>query len=1036
MSDDAIRVPDVSPENVAVMIYQPASKKVVESGVEKWIKIPGAYSKHTSVLQGTWEDFVEGLRKPLVVNEKFEAPAMSPGILVDGSARRANMNVRFVGGMLCMDLDSVEDMEQVARRLIEHDLEAVMYSTASHLLPGKGPRYRLIVRLSRHVSASEWLRFVKPALLYVTGDAEGRIQADRSCIDPSRVFFLPSVLKGREATFEFVHRPGRALDPDEVYDAVGSVPTLAATGREDHDRLSTLATTRAMLTPSSRKFDRSSIEALAKNKKAGLPTDQRKALAAAAKGERMVVVKGEMRPDVIRQGASAGGVLCDADIDPFFTALMFRVAVHYRNADPVQVEQAFAQSFGIVRDDDAQAGNVTYEPSALRSKFESGVRKADEKSIEDAKTYGLPTPEEFKAAQGIEDEGDIGAAKVSVYLGQRCFYVARSGDDGELQLRPISNFSIEPTMRLRSEGAGAMNVRDTVYRCTIYRAIDPTKPYRDVAIDLESLTSKAAINKAVASIEGVSFAGTDDQALALKTTLYDYIKRNDVPTRTMTHRIGTHPDKTVVAPGVTFAWGGGYEVKHVEGDAKVFHKPTANLKADGDSAVNEEIASELSKRSTDVDIEAIRAFTRHVVNLNEPEVAHTLAAWFAVIPVKPILHELKIRTPYVMVVGSKGSGKTSIVELWLDALGGVKHAVNNMPFHSIARAAAGVTSLPVVFDEFRDTGERGKAEARIAMLRDMLRNNFDGTIVTRSNMATIHLEAPVIVIGEQRVFGTDAALDSATSERVICVRPESNTLDPSKSPNANLYKQAHSEISRMSPGIQDSGMWALFQSFVIGRWGDREALVRFFDEALARVEAHVKTTGISVHPRTVKCLAVTYLGAWIWNDWCAFVGVPSTVPPIEVICAHTLDELSPTRVAEDSEDRREIDPIAIFVEELSRMVAEKGQLGGLDGMKFWGREGDVLYLSTSASIRYFHLSNGSGTLIADERQLYAYARSSPFAVHVDGSERVMHKIRNSGYGRPIRCVAVNVPRLEAAGVELSEAFLQDEDTDGPKPSFS
>jgi putative DNA primase/helicase len=159
-----------------------------------------------------WPQLVEMLTTHVEREEK-DGPLFSPAVYRDGTSR-ANENVKAIT-LAVADFDHSEAWGEIAARLV--DYEYIVYSTHTHL--EESPRYRVVIRLARPISAIEWPE-VKARLychVYRT--------ADKAASDPSRMFYLPSC-KPCAPRFADYHK-GACLDPDEL----PGVPALSVQAR-------------------------------------------------------------------------------------------------------------------------------------------------------------------------------------------------------------------------------------------------------------------------------------------------------------------------------------------------------------------------------------------------------------------------------------------------------------------------------------------------------------------------------------------------------------------------------------------------------------------------------------------------------------------------------------------------------------------------------------------------------------------------------------------------------------------------------------
>jgi len=131
--------------------------------------------------------------------------AFSPGLVQPGKTRLSE-NVREVAfAVFEFDHFTQEALEALAARLEE--MEVVLYSTHSHKAPAD-QCVRIVMPTSRSVKPSEWGLFWQTMANWLGANA------DKSCKDPSRLYFFPTAPEGAEVIA--IHESGRAIDVDAV----------------------------------------------------------------------------------------------------------------------------------------------------------------------------------------------------------------------------------------------------------------------------------------------------------------------------------------------------------------------------------------------------------------------------------------------------------------------------------------------------------------------------------------------------------------------------------------------------------------------------------------------------------------------------------------------------------------------------------------------------------------------------------------------------------------------------------------------------
>jgi hypothetical protein len=166
-----------------------------------------------------------------------------------------------------------------------------------------------------------------------------------------------------------------------------------------------------------------------------------------------------------------------------------------------------------------------------------------------------------------------------------------------------------------------------------------------------------------------------------------------------------------------------------------------------------------------------------IFKLNKPEVMWLLTGWFTASLLKPRLEAQNIRFPIMQVFGTKGSGKTSIIEkAMLPLFGQSPHGLDATTTGFVLRShLAGTNAISTYFTEFRIQHGMDRFTRMILMAYDTgkdARGNADQTITE------YNLSAPFFVTGE------DMIPDHACKERIIPIRLDPRTIADSEASKA------------------------------------------------------------------------------------------------------------------------------------------------------------------------------------------------------------------------------------------------------------
>jgi KaiC/GvpD/RAD55 family RecA-like ATPase len=181
-----------------------------------WLNHVTPDGAHTTV---PWEEIVSFVARPIVHEDKPTLPGWSPAKFVD--SKRSKANVEAIS-LLVLDLDETSlTLEGVAG--VFAGVSGIVHTT--HSSTPEKPKYRIILRLTRDVSAAEH------ALVWTHVHAlclEQNVSLDTTARDASRLFYVPA--KREDAVYDWRDLPGEPLPVDELLASAPIVvpPTSAA----------------------------------------------------------------------------------------------------------------------------------------------------------------------------------------------------------------------------------------------------------------------------------------------------------------------------------------------------------------------------------------------------------------------------------------------------------------------------------------------------------------------------------------------------------------------------------------------------------------------------------------------------------------------------------------------------------------------------------------------------------------------------------------------------------------------------------------
>jgi len=208
--------------------------------------------------------------------------------------------------------------------------------------------------------------------------------------------------------------------------------------------------------------------------------------------------------------------------------------------------------------------------------------------------------------------------------------------------------------------------------------------------------------------------------------------------------------------------------------------------------------SELSKDEVkDVAKEVLAQLT----TLNVPEVVIPVLGWFFSTPFKPRINQLMGHFPILVIWGTQGSGKTSIVrEIFWPLLGVARktdpYSVTETDF-ALMRLQAATDSIPVFLDEYKP---KDMGKIKMEKLHRALRRGYGGETEERGRqdltIVSFHLHAPIVLAGESKPME-----DAALLERMISVCPEKNTIVDNPDMQRNFRQVSVQNLSALASYI-------------------------------------------------------------------------------------------------------------------------------------------------------------------------------------------------------------------------------------------
>ncbi len=330
------------------------------------------------------------------------------------------------------------------------------------------------------------------------------------------------------------------------------------------------------------------------------------------------------------------------------------------------------------------------------------------------------------------------------------------------------------------------------------------------------------------------WTGSDDNVQNLLTL----IRTSSLPVQVGTTVLGYHATAAGprwVAPGVIFGPEGPVD------DSEIVYVETK-------AALASRLRYEFPEREQTERL-AGHVFPR-LLALNDARIMLPIVGWFFATVLKPLIMNELSHFPVLLLHGSQGSGKTSLVRDIFWPLFGIfsqrdPFSCTDTPFSMISNLAS-TNSLPIMLDEYRPSDMGRHHTERVHRIA---RRIYCGEVEMRGKsdqtVTKYRLQAPVCLAGETRPDG-----DPALLERLISVNPDKTALTPER-------VQAFAEVSTAdltvlaAPIIQ----FAMAQDF--------GALMKRADDMTRNLLERIER---SVPIRCFDNLKVMVLGLWLFEE--------------------------------------------------------------------------------------------------------------------------------------------------------------------------
>lgn len=406
----------------------------------------------------------------------------------------------------------------------------------------------------------------------------------------------------------------------------------------------------------------------------------------------------------------------------------------------------------------------------------------------------------------------------------------------------ISSFQIEPVRRVTTEDGDIIDADVTTDRGRVYHG---------VRFPRDAWHSKRNLFRVLCSVD-LQWTGSDENIQGVLRL----VASREVPSLKGTTNLGYLETKAgprwVTPDGVLGPLGETIdeEILYVSSGAtlhdRTHYKPPSNPA---------------------VEAAAAAVILPNLLLLNRPDVVLPVLGWFFAAPLKPRIQKLLRHYPILMVWGTQGSGKsTMVMEVFWPLLGVVStepYSATETEF-ALLKLLSSTNSVPVFIDEYKPFDMQ---RHRKNTLHRYMRRLYTGEVEERGRadqtLVSYRLAAPLCIAGETR------PIEPALVERMLTSNPEKNALqgDP-------RYEQAYRRIQQVNPTLLSAGIIR----FLLAR--NTEA-----DFAVAKDLTARLLEGRSVPYRVRDNLTVMMLGLHCFEEYATSLDID--LPDLEVDAAIT-----------------------------------------------------------------------------------------------------------------------------------------------------
>lgn len=396
--------------------------------------------------------------------------------------------------------------------------------------------------------------------------------------------------------------------------------------------------------------------------------------------------------------------------------------------------------------------------------------------------------------------------------------------------RRVSTFTLEPKLLLDGSGFD----QEDALVCDV---VTEDRTWTDVTFSRRAFTSVQAMFKEC-RVADWQWLGSDADVRLLLPLLIEALRTNGG------RRVIATPSQGLHKLGDTYYFVGDRQTAAAN---EVWERNDAPIAWLPSSRVH----SKLDLRYDDLDDTDLTLLRYCIPQLNEPGALWCMLGWYAAAALKPWLKERDYRFPMLHPTGTKGSGKTSLVRLFM-ALFGQSDVVNydaGTTKFVVLSLLGGSNAIPVSFSEFRFESVE-KFQRYILLAYD---TGHDPRGRADQTTTDYPLAAPFSVDGE------DMLADPAVRERIIVARlVPVNIEEGSKASTA--YAQLRPHIVE-TPGKKPIRFGAYYMRHILRLLEDEDKLEFILQQAR---DAVLKAYPSRLPDRVRNNYTVCYFGALLF----------------------------------------------------------------------------------------------------------------------------------------------------------------------------